>query len=61
MVQFYKEISKFGYFKNMEKSQNKVAVAEEIGCRNDIALSKIGKGNELRQKNKNKSCLTFLG
>ena len=30
--QFYKEISKFGYVKKLEKSQNKVGVAEEISC-----------------------------
>ena len=34
---------------NDGKSQNKVAVAEKIGCSNDIFLSKIGRGNELRQ------------
>ena len=46
----YKEISKFGYFKKLEKSQNKVGVAEEIGCENYIVLSKVGQGNELRHK-----------
>ena len=30
--QFIKKIFKFGNFKKAEKSQNKVAVAEEIGC-----------------------------
>ena len=29
--QFYKEMSKFGYFKKLDNSQNKVAVAGEIG------------------------------
>ena len=43
--QFYEEISKFVYFKKLEKSQNKVREAEEIDCGN-----KIGRGNELRQK-----------
>ena len=28
---FYKEILKFGYFKKLEKSQNKVAVVEKFG------------------------------
>ena len=32
--QFYKEMSKCGYFKKFEKSQNKVEMAEEIGCGN---------------------------
>ena len=36
-----KEISKFGYSKKLEKSQSKVAMAEEIGCGNDIVLSKL--------------------
>ena len=36
-----KELTKFGYFKNLEKSQKKVAVAEENGCRNDKVLGKI--------------------
>ena len=40
--QFYKEISKIGYFKKVGKSQNKVAVADEIGCRIDTILCKIG-------------------
>ena len=31
----------------MGKSQNKVGLAEEIGYKNDIVLSKIGHGNEL--------------
>ena len=30
--QYYKIISKFGYYKKWEKSKNEVAVAEEIGC-----------------------------
>ena len=47
--QLYKEISKIGYFQKFEKSQNKVAVAEEIGFGNDIVLCKIGWGNEMRQ------------
>ena len=42
--QFFKEMQKVG------KSQNKLVVAEDIGCGNDIILSKIGQGNELRQK-----------
>ena len=33
----------------LEKSQNKVEMAKEIGCGNDIVLSKIVRGNELRQ------------
>ena len=36
--------------KTLEKIQNIVAVAEEIGCENDIVLSKIGCENELRKK-----------
>ena len=35
-------------FQKAVKSQNKVVVAEEKGCGNDIILSKIGQGNELR-------------
>ena len=31
-VNFYKDISKSGYFKKFLKSQNKDAVAKEIGC-----------------------------
>ena len=38
--QFYKKLLKFDYFKN-GKIQNKVSVAEEIGCKNDIVLSRI--------------------
>ena len=34
----------------VEKSLNKAAVAEKIGCGNDIFLSKIGWGNKLTQK-----------
>ena len=34
------------------KNDNKVGVARQIGCGNDIALSIIGPGNELRQKNR---------
>ena len=30
------------YIQKLEKSQNKVAAAEKIGCRNDTVLSKIG-------------------
>ena len=41
--QFYKEISKFDYFKKLEKSKNKVGVTKEIGCRNDKVLSKSDK------------------
>ena len=44
--QFYREITKYSYFKKMEKSQNKDGVAEEIGCGSDIVLSKIGWGND---------------
>ena len=40
---FYREIvSKFVYFKKLEKSQSKVLVAEEIGWRNYLILSKVG-------------------
>ena len=49
-VQFYKEISKFVYFKKLGKNQNKFGVAEEIGCKNDIFMGKIDRENELRQK-----------
>ena len=48
--QFYKEISKFGYFLRLEKSQNKVAITEEIGYGNYIVLSIIGQENKLRKK-----------
>ena len=51
-VNFYKEWSKFVYFKKLEKIQNKVGEAKEIGCGNYIALSKIGRGHEVRQKNR---------
>ena len=44
--QFFKEILKFGYFEKWEKVR-KIGVAEEIGCKSDIVLSKIGRGNEL--------------
>ena len=36
-------------FREVEKSQNKVGVPEEIGCGNNIVLSKIGRGNEQRK------------
>ena len=45
-----KKISKSGYFKKLDKSQNKVVVAEQIGWGNDVLLSKIGREIELRQK-----------
>ena len=32
------------------KAVLKIGVAEEIGCGNEIILSKIGQGNELRTK-----------
>ena len=48
--QYYKELLKFGYFKKLEKTQYKVGVDQEIGCRNDKGWSKIGQANELRQK-----------
>ena len=40
---------KNGYFQKWQKSQKKVGVAEEIGCQNEIGLSKIGRGNEFGQ------------
>ena len=46
----FKAIPKLGYFKKLKKSQNKVVVVKEIECGNDIVLSEIGQGNELRQK-----------
>ena len=46
-VYFYREMSNFGYLKSLKKSE-KVAMPEEIGSGNDIILSKIGQGNELR-------------
>ena len=36
-------------FQKVGKSQDKIGVAERIGCLNDIVLSKIGRENELRQ------------
>ena len=33
-----KEIWTLGFFKNLEKSQNAIGVAEEIGCGNEIVL-----------------------
>ena len=38
--QFYKEISEFSCFKDLEKNQNIVGIAEEIGGENDIDLIK---------------------
>ena len=40
-------------FQIFGKSQNKVVVAEETGCGNDIVFSKIGWENDLRQKKLN--------
>ena len=34
-VNFFKEISKFGFFKTLGKGQNKFTLAEEIGCGNE--------------------------
>ena len=45
-------------FQKVGKSQNKAAVAEEISCQNEIVLSKIGRGYELRQ-NKNNTEKSF--
>ena len=50
-VNFIKKYKKW-FFEKVWKSQNKVAVAEEIGCGIDIVLSKIGRANELRQNKK---------
>ena len=44
-VNFIKKYQNLVFSRN-EKSQNKVGVAEEIGCENYIVLSKIGRGNE---------------
>ena len=44
--QFYKDLSNFGYFKKWKKSK-KIGAAEEIGCKNDIVLSKIGREFEV--------------
>ena len=52
MGQFYKEISKFGFFK-LVKSQNRV----RVGSVNYIVLTKIGQGNEWY---KTKALLIFL-
>ena len=38
---------KIWLFQKLQKSQNKIEVAEEIGCRNDIIFIKIGRGNEM--------------
>ena len=39
-------IKKYQYFQNVEKSQNKVEMAEEIGCGNELkSLQKIGGKN----------------
>ena len=40
-VNLIKKYNNF-FFKKLEKSQNKVVVADEIGYGNDIVLSKIG-------------------
>ena len=45
--QFYKEMSKFGYFKKW-KSQNIVGLTEEIGWESDKVLSKIGKAEKIK-------------
>ena len=37
-------------FKKLGKSQNKVGVAEEIGCGNDKVVIEFGQVNELKQK-----------
>ena len=47
--------------KNLEQSQNKVEVAKEICCRNDLVMSKIDPGNEPRQKNLPQKCLVVGG
>ena len=41
----------------MLATQNKAAMAEEIGCRDDIVLRKFGWGNELRQ---NKTIIIYV-
>ena len=36
---------KIWLFQKVKKSQNKVGVAEPIGSKNDITLSRVGTGN----------------
>ena len=62
-VNFIKNV-KNCLFKKSGKSQNKVAVAEEIGYGNDKHLSKIGQEKWIEQKTLEivgKSSLTILG
>ena len=41
MGQFYNKTARFVFSKSW-KGQNKVGVAKEIGCGNDIVMNKIG-------------------
>ena len=44
----YRKILKIWLFQNVKISQNKVGVAEEIGCGNELkSLQKIGTENEM--------------
>ena len=47
--QFYKEKSKFLLFQKVEKSQNKVAVAEKLAAQR-CSFEQNGWGNKVRQK-----------